>query len=83
MKKDQLIRVTLDLPNWIVAALMSLKGPPEIIGETLEERAYFVLDDHALHIESAAHARQERDKSRDLHKRVGLPVVDDDDGIDL
>lgn len=43
------MRVTLDLPDWIVAALMNFKGPPEIVGETVEEKAYFILDDFALH----------------------------------
>lgn len=82
MKKDQPMRVTLDLPDWIVAALMDIKGPPEIVGESLEDRAYFVLDDYASHVVDSARRRQEREKSRELRGRLGFDVVEDDE-IDL
>lgn len=44
------MKIELDLPDWIVAVLMNIKGPPEIVGETVEDKAYFILDDYACHV---------------------------------
>ncbi len=77
-----MIKVTVELPAWVVARLLRAKFPEEICGPTIEERLEFWADDIAfsmLHEQAIATDRQ-TDASPYGRSRV---ETEQDDDIDL
>lgn len=69
------MKVTVDLPDWIVKALLEWHIPEEYAGPTIEDRLYFLADSSAMSIS------RENDRVRRLKffRALGIPTDDEDD----
>lgn len=71
------MKVTVDLPDWIVAALLRAYVPEELAGATIEERLYFIADDWAVTIMS----HEAQLKRQRLYEAMGVPFPEDDESM--
>lgn len=72
------MRVIVDLPDHVAAALLRWRIPPELCGATLEERLHWLVVDFAESIESI-----EADANRrNLYQKFGIALSDDDEQDD-
>lgn len=69
------MKVTVDLPDWIVKALLEWHVPPEYAGPTIEERLAYLAEESAL----AILAQNDRTRRQKLYRALGLRSDDDDD----
>ena len=65
------MKITLDLPEWVVQELRKAPLPVELAGHSLEDRIAYLADEAAL----AFRARRE---SAELHRLFGLGGLDDE-----
>jgi hypothetical protein len=77
------MKVTVELPDWIVAMLLRARIPEEICGASIEDRLVFLADDMAVAIlEDQAieqDGRADESKYRSLRISESLDKPDDDD----
>ena len=72
------MRVTVDLPEWVVSALLAWNVPEEYAGPSIEERLCFLAEESASGITS----NMERAKAINLYRLFGQQHPDDlDDDI--
>lgn len=74
------MKVTVDLPDWVVTALLAWNVPEELAGASIEERLCFLAEDSASGILSSI----EQTKSFTLYRLLGQRHPNDlDDDIPL
>lgn len=71
------MKVTVDLPDWIVKALLEWRIPDEHAGPTIEDRLAFLADDAAL----AILAQNDRTRRAKFFRALGILSDDEDDDI--
>lgn len=70
------MKITLDLPDWIAAALLEWNIPEELAGSSIEDRLHYLA-------EGAADGIQSANRRVRLYRLLGLPHPDygEDDDI--
>jgi len=69
------MKVTVDLPDWIVKALLEWRIPEEHAGPTIGDRLAFLADASALNIM----AENDRVRRQKFFRALGIPTNDEDD----
>ncbi|MGE4430503.1 MAG: hypothetical protein AB7E05_07150 [Sphingobium sp.] len=72
------MKVTVDLSDWIVNALLAWRIPPELAGPSIEDRLIYLAEETAQSLLT----REEWEKRVQLYLAFGLRLDDDDESDD-
>jgi len=78
------MKVTVELPDWVVAMLLRARLHPEVCGPTIEERLAFWADDMAVAILEDQAIEQDRKADESQYRSLRLtekPKTPEDDDI--